>query len=1476
MNRLMKRMLASTLACSVLLGTVSGFGSVSAADDALVFDRMEVNNMPEPFGIDTANPVFSWTLQSTVNAQRQTAYQVVVSTTKEKAAAGNGDMWDSGKVAGDRNLEVRYAGKALESKTAYYWAVKVWDAMGRETAWSPIKQFETAFLKQSDWKAKWIGAPEVKDDFTADFSGCKWIWGSFTDSAKIPAETVYLRKSFTIGKAVKKAYLLATCDNNLLAKVNGEAVADSSNWEKAAFVDITAFIQQGPNELAVQAKNADTTYAGFVAKCILLYEDGSSEQLVSDHSWKYTRSADGWETADTASWENAQIVGDYGISPWNGACQIPQITVGDNASTPYFRKDFTVEKTVKSARAYVTGLGYYVLTLNGQKVGDHILDPGHTDYDQTVLYATYDITSQLLDGANAVGIELGNGFYHMKENTPWSWNGASWKSPPKALVQLEITYDDGSVKTVVSDESWKMNRDGPTVYNSVYFGEIYDATKEIPGWDEKNFDDEGWTAAPLVDAPKGTLTAQTLEPIRTIATAKPVGVNQPKSGVYVVESDVVTAGNAIFKGRAPKGTRVTLTYGERLNSDGTVSTFTLNEAGTRGQSDTYIFKGEGEETFEPKFSYKGYKYLMIEGYPSEITAENVTFLTQHSDIETTGTFVSSNAMINQIHDNMVRTLLNNYHSKPTDTPTYEKNGWLGDANMALENSFYNFDMNLFYQKWIGDIRDSMQADGLVPQIAPSADWGYGFSAVWTTAYVDAVYELSRYTGETRLAQAHYESLLTYANRLETEVKRTGSNKRAWLADEKEMGDWCSPGADTGAWGAGEGCTSTEGSGVTSSLYLYEAFMHLADLAEQMEDTANVERFTQIAEKIKNAVNEAFLREGDYYQTDVWTEGSKRNRYRQTDNVLPLAMGIVPADRELGVVKRLVEEIKKNGYHLDTGMVGTKYLFRVLTDYGYGEVAYKIATNKTYPGYGYWIDQLGATSMWETWEPTARSNNHYFLGTVDEWFYRDLAGIDEVEDGYAHFTIQPNLFGDLTDVEATQQTPKGALSVHTQRGADGYRLTATVPVGAQATVKVPYSKGVAILGADGKDAALQTGAAFTGIEDGKAVYLVASGSYTFQYGGTDGSMTISEAQKTVQSGETFTLTAGFAQGTEPQTIVWRSEDESIAQVDDKGQVTAVGEGSTFIYAASADGKLEAFCRVTVLPKPVSVSGISLDQTALTLQEGKNAALKATIAPADATNQEVLWRSSDPDIVTVSNGQLTAKKAGTAVILAVSAEGGYTAACTVTVAAAQKPVPPVKDGWIRENGKWYLYEAGVQLKGWQPDGNKRYYLDPESGAMRTGWYQVEGKWYFSESTGAMATGWKKLGKWYYFGADGAMRTGWYQVGNKWYFSDNSGAMATGWKKLGKWYYFGADGAMRTGWYKVGNKWYFSESTGAMATGWKKLGKWYYFGTDGSMKTGWKKIGAKWYYFESSGKMLASVSRRIGNVTYRFDTSGACLNP
>lgn len=775
--------------------------------------------------------------------------------------------------------------------------------------------------------------------------------------------------------------------------------------------------------------------------------------------------------SSTAHWEMGLLKPEDWKAEWIG---YPEGWAGRPL---YFRRELRITKEIREARAYVAGLGHYELRINGRRVGDHVLDPGWTDYSKRVLYATYDVGSLLRKGNNAVAAITGQGHYGM----------------PKLLLQLEVQYGDGTTDVLYTRGghgamSWRVTS-GPIVASSIFDGETYDARLEKTGWDlpegklPQGLDrTEGWTTAVPVEAPGGRLVSQMVEPIRVIQEIKPVKLSEPKPDLAVYDTGQNLAGWAELRVRGPRGARVTLRFAENLYPDGAVNQENLRKAAA---TDVYILKGEGLEVWEPRFTYHGFRYVQVEGLPERPTLDNITIKVVRSSVEPNGSFETSNDLINRIQKMVWWTEASNLHSVPTDCPQRdERQGWMNDLTVRLEGMVYNFEVPRFLAKFLNDVRDTQDAEGSITDTVPFR-WGQRPADPVSASYLLLGWLPYEFYGDMRLIAEHFDGFKAWVDFL---WKRSKDG----IVTYGYYGDWSPPRAFAvgGLLGIGANSKDTP-ERLMSTGYLYYCARLAARVAELLKRPKEQARYEEIARQVAAA-----------FQREYWDE--KTGGYganNQAANSFALYLGLVPQDRVAGVTENLVMDVEANGGHLTTGNLCTKYLLEALTEHGRADVAYRIATQTTYPSWGYMLAN-GATTLWERWEHMTggqmNSHNHQMMGSVSAWFYRHLAGIqpDPESPGFQRFWLKPQPVRGLDWVRGEYRTPYGVVHSAWRRQDGGLVWRVVAPPNSSAKVWLPGARGKRIT-EGGRDLGEAGGIRRLG-EDGDAVMLeIGAGEYEFR-------------------------------------------------------------------------------------------------------------------------------------------------------------------------------------------------------------------------------------------------------------------------------------------------------------------------------------------------------------------------------------------
>lgn len=856
--------------------------------------------MINPIAIDTAKPRLSWILTSNDSNRRglkQTAYQVLVSSSLSTLNKDKGDLWDTGKHPSDQSIQIEYDGSALRAETDYFWKVRIWNENNVASAWSAPAQWKMGLLTSADW--------------------------------------------------------------------------DAATW--------------------------------------IRHSDGSSQV------------------------------------------------------SPLLRNEFRASKTVKSAYAYVCGLGYYEMYLNGSKVGDHVLDPAQTNYDKYSYYVTYDIKDYLNQGDNCVGVTLGGGFYDQDT----AFKGLVYDQPG-VIVKLKITYTDGSSQTVVSDKSWRTAL-GPIQRSNIYTGENYDARQEKPGWTLASYNDSSWASAVETPALSPKLYAQKLPPIKKHYTLKTQKKTNPTGDVYIYDFGKNIAGIARLKVTASRGTKITLRFAEWLYPDGT-----LDPRSTQGgahkfvQTDTYICKSSNEEIWEPKFTCHGFRYVEVTGLtnPPDDLLEVVTVNTAVEDIST---FTCSNPDFNEFHEVSDRTFLGNLRSIIEDCPHRERCGWLGDAHATSEAAIYNFDMAQFYTKFVDDMNSSQDPKGGVPNIVPGLRGGVG-SPVWAMAYVLIPWDVYIHYNDRRIIEDNYADMKRLVDFIISRYAKDhiithGHHDIGVPSPDKRSPDGKLP------------------RGLVHTPYYYQVVKLLSGMADILGKSDDVLTYRKLAANIRAAYN------NEFYDRANKTYNDKH----QTANALALAFNL--ADDPQAVAQSLKGVVDYKDGHYNTGIFGERILYAMLCDYGYEQTAYTMLTKTSFPSYNYYIDNGATTWMERPYESDfgqKKSGNHQEHVGFDAWFYYGILGINRPSKdapGYKEIVFKPQLTKQLSSASGSHRSPYGKISSSWTANTD-FVWDITVPFNTTATVYVPAvsSSNVTETG--------RGGVTYLGMDGNYAKYRIESGNYHF--------------------------------------------------------------------------------------------------------------------------------------------------------------------------------------------------------------------------------------------------------------------------------------------------------------------------------------------------------------------------------------------
>jgi len=1030
-----------------------------------------------PLGLDVIEPRLSWITESDQRAQLQNSHQILVASTEEHLKQDKGDLWDSGKITSDRSHQLVYKGKPLTSRMCCYWKVRIWDQDGRVSLWSEPAFWSMGLLEPQDWHAQWIGydaeppGSEMDKEKAISLDDCKWVWFGEGDPRK--SDQIgrrFFRRQIEIDpdRKIQRARFRLAANNEVILFLDGRQIHHIPGLQPAQTIDISEKLTCGIHILAIESTNENdaANHAVLTGKLLIEFESGRTIAVSIDGSWKASDTRqDNWpqQDFDDSHWQQAEEIANVGDPPWGKPSEDELIL----PLPPYLRKPFDLDKNVKRAVVYVSALGLYELHVNGTRVGEDSFTPGWTDYPTRVYYQTYDVTELLDKGSNAVGAVLADGWY--AGYIGFGRKRENYGSEPRLLVQLEVEYTDGSQETVVTDKSWKAAY-GPLLEADFLMGETYDAGKEMPGWDTCSFDDSRWDNVAVSKKIEGKLESYPGVTVQKILEVKAKKLTEPEKNVYVFDMGQNFAGWVRLKAKGKAGMKILLRFAEMLNPDGTIYTENLRVARC---TDTYILKGGDEEIWEPRFTFHGFRYVEVTGYPGGPELDAVTGVVVHSAMPPAGSFECSIPMVNQLYRNIVWSQQSNFIEVPTDCPQRdERLGWTGDAQIFIRTATYNMDVAAFFTKWLVDLEDAQSAEGAFPDVAPRKIAVGDGTAAWGDAGVICPWTIYEVYDDTRVIERHYESMKKWIAYLQ-------KNSENLLRPAAGYGDWVSIASDTPK-------------DVIATAYFAYSTRLLSKAAAAIGKNEDAAHYEDLFRQIKTTFNKAYV-----------TKDAKIKGETQTCYVLGLHFDLLPEEKRPLATRHLVEALREKNWHLSTGFVGLSYLLPTLTDAGHLDIAYRLLQNDTFPSWGYSIKN-GATTIWERWDgwtedkgfqdPGMNSFNHYSFGAVGRWLFTTVAGIDTDGPGFKKIMIRPRL-GGITSARASYDSIHGKIATDWMLEDGTFMLNVTIPANTTATVYVPADSAESVT-EGGRRAARAKAVQFLRMENGSAVFAIVSGDYQF--------------------------------------------------------------------------------------------------------------------------------------------------------------------------------------------------------------------------------------------------------------------------------------------------------------------------------------------------------------------------------------------
>ncbi|HEV8112266.1 MAG TPA: family 78 glycoside hydrolase catalytic domain [Planctomycetota bacterium] len=1051
-----------------------------------------------PLALDEAKPRFSWEVTDPRRGAEQSAYELLVT---DASASGKAPVWESGEVSSHETCQIEYGGAPLASFHRYTWRVRTFDAAGHESPWSETATFGTGALAPTDWKAHWIGdatpAPPTAtarngfhSEFAAKEDATKWVQVDLGEVHVFDEIRLYPARPYNApdqpGFLFPLQFKVWVCETPEFAdhfmKVFDETYKDVEKPGTEPLVLLAKntsynlrYVRIGVSKLAhLEGKG----YAFALAEIEFLQKG----TLVSRGA-----AVSASDSIETGEWSMANLTdGDLASHGALGFGPLP---------APMLRKEFTLDAPATRATLFASALGLVELRINGRRVGEDQLAPGWTDYGVRAPVLAYDVTELLRPGTNAIAAQLADGWYAgrlgLSSIVPGGPPRAIYGRKPRLFAELHVEH--GREDTIATDTTWRSTLTGPVRSADLLDGETYDARREIPRVDQPEFDDSGWTPAEIAGGVPPELDALRCEPSRILRVLKPVALSEPKPGIHVFDLGQNMVGWCRIRLSAPAGTEISLRHGEVLDADGSLYTANLRSA---VQNDRYVARGEDRETFEPRFTCHGFRYVEVTGLPSPPVLGDLDGCVVGNAASDAGTFHASDPLLDRLWSNIGWTLRGNMLSVPTDCPQRdERLGWMGDIGAFAETAVFQRDMAGFYSKWIRDVRDAQADDGRFPDFAPhpyGKNERFTGTPAWGDAGILVPWSAYRHYGDRRLVASHLDAMLRWL-----EWIRAGNPDLVWRKGRgNDYGDWLNGDTLVQAGWPKSGA-STPGD-VLGTAYFAHSAQLVSRMAAAVGRADDAKRCRELFEGIRAAFRKAFV------AADGTISGNS-----QGGAALGLAFDLLDPPQQAHAVESLAANIEKSyDGHLSTGFASTLPALMALSERGHVELATKLALDHRFPSWGYAIDN-GATTLWERWDGFVKgrgfqdagmnSFNHYAFGAVGEWMMRVLAGIDLDDEppGGSRFVIHPRAGSGLRSVTAVRATIRGRVATSWTRDEHSFTLDLTIPANTSATVIVP-AKDLAGLTEGGVpiDAAAPN-VRVVSIRDGEAVLEVRAGTYAIR-------------------------------------------------------------------------------------------------------------------------------------------------------------------------------------------------------------------------------------------------------------------------------------------------------------------------------------------------------------------------------------------
>jgi alpha-L-rhamnosidase len=986
----------SFLTATTLIAGCAHSSVTRGPDDALTaIGDLRVSRLKSPLGLEDRQPSFSWLLLSSQPDVLQVSYRVRVSSSENAAIEGRADLWDSGDVVSSLSSGIPYGGAQLVSRQRCFWTVEIRDN-ANSLARSELASWEMGLLDPSDWIADWLAVEDAveRDDREAGLP----MYGAPT----LKDGRQHFRFDFSTREAASARLVLVLRGAPGEVSLDGEPLIlpyrDPNAFGRRPAARFDVVLDAGPHSLAVDLGPEP----GIIPRATV----SVGAQLRFEEAGAARRITTGWRTSPTAAsgWRRPDAI----LSGWSEALPDPSVTKTSWPPTParLLRRRFRLERTVRSARLYVTALGGYEARLNGRAVSDDKLASENTDFRKRALYRAHDVTQLLARGNNVLGLWVGDGWYasYQAPDDRYPFGEA----PRRALAQLEVTYDDGSKAVVTSDSEWK-SATSPVIESEIYNGETYDARLEQRGWDSATFKDEHWSNVWVAPKPDCQLAALTSPPIRAQQVLDGSVVTQPKPDTRVYDFGQNHAGWARLEVTAEAGTRIILKFAEILGSDGFVDQSNLRAARA---TDTYIARGEGVEVFEPRFTYHGFRYVQVEGAPETMVLKAIVL---SSDLEETGDFKSGASVINKLWLNTLWSQRSNFVGIPTDCPQRdERLGWTGDARIFWEAAAYNMDVFPFTRRFLNDVRDGQNAatggTGIfAPMPGDMSAFGPMTQAMpgWSDAVVLLPWVAAYHSGDMTVVDENWDAMRRFMDGI-----LQSNPDHVWRrARSLDLGDWLSLDAKAPN-------DETTPKTLLSTALLAQSFDQMADMAAWTGRAPDETAYREHAAATRRAFAQFISADG------VVGNGS------HTSYILALALGLAPSEQKAAVTQNFVADVRKRGTLLSCGFIGTPLSLDAVAETGDVALLFDLLLRTEFPSWGYMVSR-GATTIWERWnsdvgDVAMNSFNHYALGAVTGFIYRRLAGIEAIEPGFGRLRMRPLVDQRVGHLEASYKSVRGAI------------------------------------------------------------------------------------------------------------------------------------------------------------------------------------------------------------------------------------------------------------------------------------------------------------------------------------------------------------------------------------------------------------------------------------------------------------------